>query len=116
MGQCLKCGSKAEDGSAFCNTCLEVMEQYPVKPGTVIHLPRRQPRPEETANADFEEPNHAEQLAHQRSLIKWLTGVVAVLSFLLVFTAVLLIHTLEKDQPLPMIGRNYTTSTSAELP
>lgn len=116
MGQCLKCGNKTEGRSVFCGTCLEVMEQYPVKPGTVVHLPRRQSRPEEIASTDFEVSHHAEQLAHQRSLIRWLTAVVALLSVLLVFTAVLLIHTLEKDQQLPVIGRNYTTSTSAERP
>lgn len=116
MRQCLKCGKKTEERSVFCSECLEVMERYPVKPGTIVHLPRRQPLPESTANNDFEESTQMEQLAHQRGMIRWLTAVVAGLSILLVITALLLIHTLDKDQQLPVIGRNYTTSTSEQKP
>ena len=116
MSQCLKCGKKAEDQSVFCSECLAVMDQYPVKPGTVIHLPRRKSIPTAKLPMDFDETARAEQLAHQRGIIRWLTGVIAGLSVLLVITAVLLIHTLEKDQSLPVIGKNYTTSTSAQKP
>ena len=116
MGQCLKCGKKTEDRSVFCGECLAIMEQYPVKPGTVVHLLRRQPLWDAKAASDFEEVNPSEQLAHQRSMIRWLTAVIAGLSVLLLLTAVLLIHTLDKDQPIPVIGRNYTTSTSAQKP
>jgi len=116
MSQCLKCGKKAEERSVFCSDCLAVMEQYPVKPGTVIHLPIRQQKQETPAATDFEEPSLLEQLMAQRKLIRWLAGIVAGLSVLLVLTAVLLIHTLDKKQPLPVIGRNYTTSTSAQKP
>lgn len=114
MSQCLKCGKKAEDRSVFCVDCLATMDQYPIKPGTVVHLPRRQPI-REPKNTDFEETPQSVQLASQRSMIRWLTGIVAALSVLLVITAVLLLHSLEKAQ-LPVIGRNYTTSTSAQKP
>lgn len=112
MGQCLKCGKKTEEHSVFCSECLAVMERYPVKPGTVVHLPRRQTFPEYQAKTYFEDSNPAAQLTHLQKMIRWLTAIVAALSILLVITAVLLIHTLDKDQPLPVIGRNYTTSTS----
>ncbi len=39
---CLRCGREAEEEQVFCSACRENMEQYPVKPGTPIHLPRRQ--------------------------------------------------------------------------
>lgn len=39
---CLKCGRETENEQVFCNACLEVMEKYPVKPGTHIHLPKRE--------------------------------------------------------------------------
>ena len=115
MGQCLKCGKKTEESSVFCSECLSVMEQYPIKPGTVAHLPRRQPI-QETQLEDFEEDTRNEQLASQRTLIRWLVGIVAGLSILLVITAALLIQSLEKDQPISVIGKNYTTSTSAHKP
>lgn len=114
MGQCLKCGKKAAERSVFCRDCLAIMEDYPIKPGTVAYLPRRQPL-RETKAIDFEEPTQAAQLASQRGMIRWLTGIIAALSILLVITAVLLLHSLEKAQ-LPVIGKNYTTSTSAQKP
>lgn len=39
---CLRCGREAEGEQVFCSACRENMEQYPVKPGTPIHLPHRQ--------------------------------------------------------------------------
>lgn len=38
---CLKCGNETQEEKVFCEACLQSMEQYPVKPGTAIHLPRR---------------------------------------------------------------------------
>ena len=37
---CIKCGREMFDG-VFCPDCLADMERYPVKPGTVVQLPRR---------------------------------------------------------------------------
>ncbi len=36
---CMKCGRQVEDSHSFCLDCLEEMEKYPVKPGTVVKLP-----------------------------------------------------------------------------
>ena len=38
---CLKCGREVYEDQVFCPDCVSVMEKYPVKPGTVILLPRR---------------------------------------------------------------------------
>jgi len=38
---CLKCGNETENEQVFCTRCLEVMEQYPVKPGTIARIPYR---------------------------------------------------------------------------
>ena len=38
---CLKCGKKTKDEQSFCPRCLEVMENYPVKPDVHIQLPNR---------------------------------------------------------------------------
>ena len=40
--QCMKCGRDLESGEVFCRECREVMEKYPVKPGTVVQLHHRQ--------------------------------------------------------------------------
>ena len=38
---CLKCGKETGETSVFCDECLQVMEQYPVNPGTPVILPKR---------------------------------------------------------------------------
>ena len=38
---CLKCGREVNEDKVFCPDCVSVMEQYPVKPGTVVLLPKR---------------------------------------------------------------------------
>ncbi len=42
---CMKCGRKTGDNQAFCESCLAEMEQYPVKPSTVILLPPQPKQP-----------------------------------------------------------------------
>ena len=37
---CVKCGREIEEGQVFCPVCLGNMESYPVKPGTVVLIPR----------------------------------------------------------------------------
>ena len=46
---CIKCGRDIGEDQVFCETCLTEMENYPVKPGTAIHIPAR----------DEEEPKKA---------------------------------------------------------
>ena len=41
MNTCLKCGRETPEQFTYCEHCLEIMGKYPVKPGTVVHLPRR---------------------------------------------------------------------------
>lgn len=38
---CLRCGRDTESEQVFCADCLENMDKYPIKPGTIVQLPRR---------------------------------------------------------------------------
>ena len=38
---CLKCGKDTKGEQIFCDDCLAVMDAYPVKSDTPIHLPKR---------------------------------------------------------------------------
>ena len=38
---CLKCGRDTSGDQVFCDACLDIMEYYPVKPGTAVQLPKR---------------------------------------------------------------------------
>ena len=40
---CMKCGREIEPEQVFCPECLAEMEKYPVKPGTVVQLPKHTP-------------------------------------------------------------------------
>lgn len=108
MGQCLKCGEETVENAAFCQRCQDNMAQYPVKPGTVIHLPKRQAAPEKKTEL-YEEPDSAQQIASLRNTVRFLVALVAALSVLLSITAFMLIRTLSQETTTVPIGRNYTT-------
>lgn len=114
---CLRCGKKTEEKQAFCDACLEEMQKYPVKSGMAIQLPQRETtHPERKSPAHHREPEAAEQIAHLRKMIRWLIGMLALLSVLLLMVAGMLLHVLEKDTSTGIIGRNYTTSTQETQP
>lgn len=117
MGQCLKCSKKTDGRSVFCGDCLAVMDRYPVKPGTVVHIPSRPAAPAAKTRSGNSTAVLNELISRQRTLIRWLAGVAALLSVLLLITAAMLIQTLRSEQPArPTIGRNYTTSTTTRNP
>lgn len=114
---CMKCGKETGENQVFCEGCLEIMEQYPVKPGTVINLPRRDaPAPEKKPPVHHKESSGAEQFVQLRGMIRWLTAIIAVLSVLLCATAVMLIRTLDKQSTVRTIGQNYTIVGSDAQP
>lgn len=107
--QCLKCGKDISSNPTFCDTCLAEMERYPVKPGTAIHIPKRELPVRLTP---LREASTAEQLTRARKVIRWLYLTVALLALLLSITGIMLIRTLDRAaQPkVPAKGQNYTTS------
>ena len=109
---CMKCGSKLETEQAFCQDCLLEMEKYPVKPGTVVHLPIRKEAPpvRKTVTHRRRTVNPEEQLAKLKKRV-WILGISLFLSVALVIA---LAHPaanyfLRKYHLRP--GQNYTTIT-----
>ncbi len=41
---CMKCGKETQQDQVFCESCLQVMDAYPVKPDAAIQLPIRAQR------------------------------------------------------------------------
>lgn len=110
---CLKCGKATAEGQVFCKHCQEVMLRYPVKPGSVVHLTRREVQvPEKKVPQENWGTTSNDQLPKLRNLIRWLTATIALLSVLLCISAGMLLHTLYKEANAPVIGRNYITSQS----
>lgn len=109
---CLKCGRETENGQVFCGECLAAMESCPVKPGTVVVLPTRnpagkRPNPSKQTKPDerirqLEKKNH-----HLRITIS------ALCVALILVTAFLGVTLWQFDQGRPAIGQNYSTVTTA---
>ena len=117
MGQCLKCGKKTDGKAVFCSGCQEVMDRYPVRPGAVAQIPTRPAVTPTKAKPSNPTAVLNELIGRQRTLIRWLFSVTALLSVLLLATAAMLLQTLKTEQPSrPTIGKNYTTSTTSRNP
>lgn len=54
---CLKCGKETAGEQVFCDSCLQVMDAYPVRSDTPIHLPNRA------------EPQPSKKTAHRKKAI-----------------------------------------------
>lgn len=114
---CLKCGKQTEEKQAFCSECLALMEKYPVKPGIAVHLPHRDSAPQEKKPAvRHREPTAAEQVDRLRKVIRWLLGMIAILSILLLLSAGMLLHVLNKTPASGNIGKNYSTASTGTQP
>lgn len=71
---CLKCGKETENEQVFCAHCLQIMEQYPVKPGAHITLPRRNPMPQPKKASRRRIPSAEEQIRRLRGTVRLLTA------------------------------------------
>lgn len=105
---CLKCGKKTKDEQVFCETCLQSMEAYPVKPEVHIQLPNRKTGQQPKKSGKKRRNLSAdEQVVFLRSRIRRLKVLAALLALLLVMTGVMLLHTTLDEKDLN-IGKNYT--------
>lgn len=106
---CLKCGKVISEDQVFCPECLSVMEAYPVKPDTVVHIPQRAPRSPEKKHRTV---SPKEQIYQLRKTVRWLMLTSAVLMVALLLTAAMLLQQLDKpNTPAGTpLGRNYTTA------
>jgi len=108
---CLKCGKETAEEHIFCDSCLEVMAEYPVKPETKVHLPHR---PE--VQAAKKQPRKRvlqpeEQLALLHRLVRRLIVALVAVTVLFALSAAGLLHTFINDDNTPTVGRNYTIDT-----
>ena len=112
---CLKCGRDTKGEQVFCNDCLAVMDAYPVKPETAVHLPTRKPQtPSKKSSQRKKAPSLEEQLQNLKTSNRKLIQVILCLVLLLVLCSGMLTYFLLKPQapqsPDPGVGKNYTYS------
>lgn len=88
---CLKCGRETGSEKVFCDDCLTSMEQYPVKPGTPIHLPRRDAADASKKSARSKRATSPEeQISFLKKVIIWM-GALLLFAILVLAGAILLL-------------------------
>ena len=112
--KCTKCGRETAAGAVFCEKCLSVMKQYPVKAGTVIQLPHRKSAPPKKSGLRRKLLPPEEQVVHQKKTIRWL-WVAWLCTFLLLCLSVALLFRINQTQEsTATIGQNYSTRDTAD--
>lgn len=106
---CMKCGKEIGEERVFCDECLELMSQYPVRQGTPVHLPSAVPSAEKKVAPKKRQPTPEERLARFQAATRWLA--VALVSTLLILsiTISLLVNSLNTPAAANDIGKNYNT-------
>ena len=108
--ECLKCGRETDQ--TFCEGCRAVMAKYPVKPGTVVQLPKRRTEDywKRTAKRHTQiTPEMQIDQLKQKNRRLWGTLITFVLLTALLCGAV---YHLYKRSKLPAVGQNYSTVTT----
>ena len=107
---CMKCGADTPEGQVFCDHCLSVMEQYPVKPGAHIHLPKQAEasEPAKKPTKKKRTPSPEEQIAALKLKVRRLRRRVVILVFVLCVVASFLALSLYQQRTSPTTGKNYT--------
>lgn len=107
--KCTKCGRETGEDGVFCGKCLDVMRQYPVKPGTVIQLPQRKAAlPKKPLFRKRTLPPE-ELVVQQKKTIRWLWVALICTILLLVLSVILLLHMDSDVEAVATIGQNYIT-------
>ena len=104
---CLKCGSETVSEQVFCPECLLEMEKHPVRPETVVMLPRRKEVPVVKKAPKRHVPSIEEQ---NKQLRKWLTILSAVLAVCVLLIILMIkptMHYILDDHV--EIGQNYSS-------
>ena len=109
--KCLKCGRECDQ--TFCQSCREEMDRYPVRPGTIIQLPKDRTAAYQRSGQNW----HAsvsmdDRLEAQRLTIRRLTRVVVGLAALVLILS-LVISRLLSGYTQPPVGQNYSAVTKA---
>jgi len=107
--QCIKCGRDLKDSDTFCENCQEIMVRYPVKPGTVIVLPKHREPGFSRRSQTRRKPLSPQAKARKQRRRRIIGIVLVILGLLLSFAAGYLTawYTPRENKLLP--GQNYST-------
>ena len=111
---CMKCGRETQAENVFCPDCLLEMEKYPVRPGTVVLLPRRKESSVLKKLPKRHVPTQDEQIADLKKSLRILSIIliVCIVAIVLMFRPTM--HYV-LDEHVEM-GQNYSSMTTATTP
>lgn len=104
---CLKCGNETPNQQVFCPECLEVMEQYPVKPDTPVQLPNRNALAKNVSRAQYI-VTPEEQIAKLRSANRRLAVAIGILCLALAVAVGAMFYFLNQPEEELPTGQNYS--------
>ena len=106
---CMKCGKETENEQVFCKQCLEVMDRYPIKPGTHVHLPHRNEVPVVKKQSRRRGLSAEEQIVHYKVLVRTLVALLGAVSVVLgIFIGLYFQQEAPATDEEAPIGQNYT--------
>ena len=109
---CLKCGKEIEEKQVFCDSCLAVMEKFPVKPETKIYLPKNAPvAPVKKSAPRKKTLSPEERILRLKKAIHILCIMLVVAISALVLSIALLVESMTVESSSNAIGQNYGTIT-----
>ncbi len=114
---CMKCGREIEESQVFCPECLEEMEKYPVKPGTVVQLPRmtNYPAPKKPPQRKKTAPPLEEQVRTLRKWARTLALALVLVLTLLIGGGYLAIRYYVEEQNKVIPGQNYSSDVKPTI-
>lgn len=108
---CIKCGRDIAEEQVFCETCLAEMEHYPVKPGTAVHIPKRDPAEELKKPQPKRKPIRtlSEQVLRLKKKVLRLRILAVVLLLICGALCFVVSRTVGNLNIQPLLGQNYHT-------
>lgn len=114
---CMKCGRDTEQNQIFCRDCLEEMERYPVKPGTVVQLPAQPPEPQiKKAGHRRQTPTPEEQVKRLKKRSNILFLALSLTAALAIFLGLSSYHLMREMAEQKAVGQNYSTIIETTAP
>lgn len=113
---CMKCGRELSDDGVFCAQCLAEMEKHPVRPGTVVHLPRHAPEAPVKKTPARRKPHVSpeEKVKQLRKLVARLAVALAICTALLAAAGYFAVVHLLENETVVLPGQNYSSLESTE--
>lgn len=107
---CMKCGRNMQAGQAFCPTCLQQMENYPVDQDIPVRIPRRNIPAAIKKPPRHRTPSPEERIASLARRLRITTAVLILMLIVCGAMAFLSAHFITK--PPRRSGQNYSSITS----